>query len=221
MAWFVSLISALVVLCAMPAQAQTYPSKPIHMLVPYAPGGITDIAARIVGAKLTEAWGQQVVVENKPGGNGFIAMTAGAKAAPDGYTLIMATGRRRRDQPGDVQGDALRRGARLAPIAAVSDAPMVLARQRQLALQDRRRRHRRAPRRSPAASRSARPATAASTRSSWNGWRSTPAPSSSTSPTRAARRRRPRSRAATCRSACWRARRSRRTSSPAASACWR
>ena len=91
MAWFVSVVSALVVLCAVPAQAQNYPAKPIHILVPYAPGGIADIASRIVGAKLTEAWGQQVVVENKPGGNGFIAMTAAAKAAPDGYTLVMAT----------------------------------------------------------------------------------------------------------------------------------
>src|SRR5262244_2568281 len=75
----------------LPAGAQNYPSKPIHILSPYAPGGISDIAARIVGAKLTEAWGQQVVVENKPGGNGFIAMTAGAKATPDGYTLVMVT----------------------------------------------------------------------------------------------------------------------------------
>ena len=91
MHWIASFIATLVVLGAAPAQAQTYPSKPIHILVPYAPGGIADIAARIVGAKLTEAWGQQVVVENKPGGNGFIAMTAGAKAAPDGYTLTMAT----------------------------------------------------------------------------------------------------------------------------------
>src|SRR5215216_3791325 len=74
------------------ACAQNYPVKPIHVLVPYAPGGIADIASRIVGAKLTEAWGQQVVVENKPGGNAFIAMTAAAKAAPDGYTLVMATG---------------------------------------------------------------------------------------------------------------------------------
>ena len=85
-----AVVSGLVLL-AQPAVSQTYPSKPIHMLVPYAPGGITDIAARIVGAKLTEAWGQQVVVENRPGGNGFIAMSAGAKAAPDGYTLTMAT----------------------------------------------------------------------------------------------------------------------------------
>jgi tripartite-type tricarboxylate transporter receptor subunit TctC len=95
--------------------------------VPYAPGGITDIASRIVGAKLTEAWGQQVVVENKPGGNGFIAMTAGAKAAPDGYTLTMVTvgdvainPALFKEMPYDVQRD-------FAPVALVSDAPMVLA----------------------------------------------------------------------------------------------
>jgi tripartite-type tricarboxylate transporter receptor subunit TctC len=127
MAWFVSVISALVVLCAMPAQAQNYPAKPIHILVPYAPGGIADIASRILGVKLTEAWGQQVVVENKPGGNGFIAMTAAAKAAPDGYTVVMATGgdvainpAMFKDIPYDVERD-------LASIGAVSDAPLVLA----------------------------------------------------------------------------------------------
>jgi len=126
MTWIASVI-ALVVFCSAPAQAQTYPGKPIHILVPYAPGGITDIAARIVGAKLTEAWGQQVVVENKPGGNGFIAMTAGAKAAPDGYTLTMVTvgdvainPAMFKEMPYDVERD-------LAPIAMVSDAPMVLA----------------------------------------------------------------------------------------------
>src|ERR1700716_1678011 len=92
MPWIVSVVVALSAVLAAPACAQTYPSKPIHILIPYAPGGIADIAARILGAKLTEALGQQVVVENKPGGNGFIAMTAGAKSPPDGYTLGMATG---------------------------------------------------------------------------------------------------------------------------------
>ena len=126
MAWIASVI-ALVVFWTAPAQAQNYPAKPLHILVPYAPGGITDIAARIVGAKLTEAWGQQVVVENKPGGNGFIAMTAGAKATPDGYTLVMVTvgdvainPAMFKEMPYDVERD-------LAPIAMVSDAPMVLA----------------------------------------------------------------------------------------------
>ena len=126
MAWIASVI-ALVVFCAAPAQAQNYPAKPIHILVPYAPGGISDIASRILGAKLTEAWGQQVLVENRPGGNGFIAMAAAAKAAPDGYTMVMATGgdvainpAMFKEIPYDVERD-------LAPIAMVSDAPLVLA----------------------------------------------------------------------------------------------
>jgi tripartite-type tricarboxylate transporter receptor subunit TctC len=120
-------VVSVLVLLAQPAASQTYPSKPIHLLVPYAPGGITDIAARIVGAKLTEAWGQQVVVDNRPGGNGFIGMTAGAKGAPDGYTLTMATvgdvsinPALFKEMPYNVQRD-------FVSIAAVSDAPMVLA----------------------------------------------------------------------------------------------
>ena len=114
------------VLLAQQAVAQTYPTKPIHVMVPYAPGGIADIAARIVGAKLTEAWGQQVVVENRPGGNGFIAMSAGAKSPADGYTLVMAT-------VGDVSinpalfKDMPYKWEDFAPVTAVSDAPMVLA----------------------------------------------------------------------------------------------
>jgi tripartite-type tricarboxylate transporter receptor subunit TctC len=127
MPWIVTVIAALAVLWAPPAQAQSYPTKPIHILVPYAPGGIADIASRIVGAKLTDGWGQQVVVENKPGGTGFIAMTAAAKAAGDGYTLAMATGgdvainpALFKDMPYDVNRD-------LAPIGLVSDAPLVLA----------------------------------------------------------------------------------------------
>jgi tripartite-type tricarboxylate transporter receptor subunit TctC len=66
------------------ALAQDYPVRPIRILSPYAPGGISDIAARIVAGKLTEAWGQQVIVENRPGGNGFIAVTDAARATPDG-----------------------------------------------------------------------------------------------------------------------------------------
>ena len=74
-----------------PSGAQSdYPNKPIRILVPFAPGGFVDVAARIVGQKLGEKWGQQVIVENRPGGNGFIAVTAAAKAPPDGYTLLMA-----------------------------------------------------------------------------------------------------------------------------------
>ena len=72
-------------------RSRAYPKKPVKFVIPYAPGGIADIAARIIGAKLTEAWGQQVVVENKPGGNGTIGVATIAKAAPDGYSLLLAT----------------------------------------------------------------------------------------------------------------------------------
>lgn len=69
--------------------AQTYPARPIHIIVPFAPGGPADLLPRLLGPKLTEAWGQPVIVENKPGAGGNIGMDQGAKAAPDGYTLVI------------------------------------------------------------------------------------------------------------------------------------
>ena len=75
------------------ALAQAYPSKPIHVVVGFPPGGGNDIIARMVGAKMQEAWGQPVVIENKPGANSIIATEFVAKSAPDGYTLLVnATG---------------------------------------------------------------------------------------------------------------------------------
>ena len=71
------------------AQAQSYPSKPIRMIVPFAPAGPNDIIGRTVGQKLGEAWGQPVVVENRGGAGGTIGVDAGAKSPPDGYTMIM------------------------------------------------------------------------------------------------------------------------------------
>ena len=74
------------------AMAQTgYPAKPLRILVGFVPGGFTDTSARIVGQKLADALGQQVIVENQPGANGLIAGDLAAKSAPDGYTLFMTS----------------------------------------------------------------------------------------------------------------------------------
>lgn len=120
-------VTALVSLAPPRAGAEDYPSRPIRILSPYAPGGISDIASRLIGGVMTEDWGQQVTVENRPGGNGFIAMEAAAHSAADGYTLVMATigdvainPWLFKTMPYDYERDFL-------PISAASDAPMVLA----------------------------------------------------------------------------------------------
>src|ERR1043165_4626257 len=79
----------LALLFASSAMAQTYPSKPIRLIVPYAAGGTSDILARQIGPKLTETWGQPVVVENKTGANGNVGADFVAKSAADGYTLLL------------------------------------------------------------------------------------------------------------------------------------
>jgi tripartite-type tricarboxylate transporter receptor subunit TctC len=71
------------------AAQQDYPNRPIRMLVGVVPGGATDILARIFGQKMSEAWGQQVVIDNRPGANQIVAAELTARAAPDGYTLQM------------------------------------------------------------------------------------------------------------------------------------
>src|SRR3990172_821899 len=73
------------------AAAQTFPIKPVRIIVPYAAGGAVDTVARTVGAKLSDMWGQSVVIENRPGGAANIGTDLAARAVPDGYTLLMGT----------------------------------------------------------------------------------------------------------------------------------
>ena len=83
-------LAALAVLGASGARAQSkFPAKPVRIIVPFAPGGSSDILARSIGQALTEAWHEEVIVENKPGAGGSIGAAAAARAEPDGYTLLM------------------------------------------------------------------------------------------------------------------------------------
>ena len=108
------------------ALAQAYPSRPIRFIVPFAAGGISDAAARVVGQKLTERWGQQVVVENRTGAGGTIGTDIAAKAKPDGYTLLMGSSTELalnpnlyRKLPYDTTRD-------FVPIALVGYAPLLM-----------------------------------------------------------------------------------------------
>src|SRR5262249_54751440 len=71
------------------ARAADYPTRPIRVIVPYAPGGALDTVARVLGAPLGEALGQGIVIYNRPGGGGLLGMNEAAKATPDGYTLLL------------------------------------------------------------------------------------------------------------------------------------
>ena len=73
------------------AAAQTYPTKSIRIIVPFTPGSATDVMGRIVGERLNAAWGQPVIVDNKPGAGGSIGIREGARAEPDGYTLVLVS----------------------------------------------------------------------------------------------------------------------------------
>ena len=119
--------SAPLLLCALAAQAQaqTFPDRPIRLIVPYGTGGITDITARILAPQLGEELGQQVVVDNRPGGAGMIGFGMAARAPADGHTLVLATTALAanpilfKDIPYDARKD-------FAPISLVGVVPMVL-----------------------------------------------------------------------------------------------
>jgi tripartite-type tricarboxylate transporter receptor subunit TctC len=84
-----SLCALILSIFALAAHAQSYPNRPIRIIVPYAAGGTSDILARQIGPKLTETWGQPVVIENKAGANGNVGADFVAKSAPDGHTLLL------------------------------------------------------------------------------------------------------------------------------------
>src|SRR5215210_7187887 len=110
------------------AYAQTYPTRAVRIIVPFPPGGSTDILARAIGQKLSETWHQQVLIDNRPGAGGIIGTELGARAPRDGYTLLMGSGAPltilpslHEKLPYDAQKD-------FAPITVVATVPNVLAR---------------------------------------------------------------------------------------------
>ena len=118
--------------CHAPAQS-AYPNKSIRILIPFPPGGSTDFLARGIGQKITEAWGQQVVLDNRGGAAGILATDIVAKAAPDGYTLLMnaishaANASLYRNLPYDTLRD-------FAPVTSVADVPIILVLRSQLSV---------------------------------------------------------------------------------------
>ena len=84
------IVAAAITACAVAAAAQTFPERPVSMVVPFAPGGAGDILARLLGQKLQQSWGQPLVVKNRPGAGGVVAAVTVANAEPDGYTLMIA-----------------------------------------------------------------------------------------------------------------------------------
>jgi tripartite-type tricarboxylate transporter receptor subunit TctC len=122
-----SLPAALAAALATPALAQEWPARPIRMVIPYPPGGASDIIARLLAPTLTELLGQTLVVENRPGANGFIAAEMVARSAPDGYTLLMANAGPNGMGPAlygsRTPYDAVRD---FAPVMAVSVVPLII-----------------------------------------------------------------------------------------------
>ncbi|HYK14060.1 MAG TPA: tripartite tricarboxylate transporter substrate binding protein [Burkholderiales bacterium] len=91
MRYAIALVAVFGFVNALPAQAQQYPAKPIRLIVPFVAGGSADVLSRVLAQRLTQQYGQQVVVENRPGSGGHVGAEAAARAAPDGYTIVFGT----------------------------------------------------------------------------------------------------------------------------------
>lgn len=107
-------------------EAQDYPRKPIRVLVPYAPGGVVDTTTRIVTNKITERLGWQIVVDNRPGGNGFIATGIAARGTPDGYTILSAHTGEFAVSPFVFKGVPFELDRDFEAVVMLSDAPMLV-----------------------------------------------------------------------------------------------
>jgi tripartite-type tricarboxylate transporter receptor subunit TctC len=121
------ILAACAGLASLAASAQSYPSKPITMIVPSAPAGSTDIMARLIGEQLARAMGQPVVIDNKPGASGNIGTEAVARAAPDGYTLLMQYSGYHVGNPALFPQIRWSPTKDFAPVAMVMRAPHVIA----------------------------------------------------------------------------------------------
>jgi len=117
----------LLLLCATAALAQGYPSKPIHLIVPFPPGGPTDIVGRLVGQKITEGLGQPVIVENRAGAGGTVGSSAAAKAPADGYTLLYGSTSTLAIAPALYRNLAYDPRSAFAPISLVSRGAIIAA----------------------------------------------------------------------------------------------
>jgi tripartite-type tricarboxylate transporter receptor subunit TctC len=115
-----------VLLASLPAQAQ-YPNKPIRIVVPFAAGGTSDILARAIGPRITEAWGQPVLVENRAGANGNVGADFVAKSAPDGYTMLLSDVGALSINPSVYANMPFDPARDFSPIVMVSYSPHVLA----------------------------------------------------------------------------------------------
>jgi len=113
-------------LCMTAVQAAPYPDRPLRLVIPYAPGGPVDIVGRIVGLKLTESLGQQVIIDNRAGAGGNIALEIVAKATPDGYTLLMGANGPIAINPGLYSNMPIDTQKDLAAISMVASSAMIL-----------------------------------------------------------------------------------------------